>query len=104
MALGSPGLVMKPGRRLVFSGSLLAPASQLLGAGMTRAQIERTQSHRAAGRENEGRVPRARALREQALREGDQAYGAVLVCSGMIVGERCPAPGSHRARGAACGS
>jgi deoxycytidylate deaminase len=29
----------------------------------------------------------ARALREQAVREGDQAYGAVMVRAGMIVGE-----------------
>lgn len=29
----------------------------------------------------------ARALRDQAVREGDQAYGAVVVRNGMIVGE-----------------
>jgi tRNA(Arg) A34 adenosine deaminase TadA len=30
---------------------------------------------------------RARALRDQAVREGDQAYGAVVVRNGVIVGE-----------------
>jgi hypothetical protein len=34
-----------------------------------------------------GFFARARALREQAVREGDQAYGAVVVRDGVIVGE-----------------
>jgi tRNA(Arg) A34 adenosine deaminase TadA len=32
-------------------------------------------------------LARARALRDQAVREGDQAYGAVVVRNGVIVGE-----------------
>lgn len=32
-------------------------------------------------------LARARALRDQAVREGDQAYGAVVVRDGVIVGE-----------------
>ena len=32
-------------------------------------------------------VARARALRDQAVREGDQAYGAVVMRDGVIVGE-----------------
>jgi tRNA(Arg) A34 adenosine deaminase TadA len=32
-------------------------------------------------------LARARALRDQAVREGDQAYGAVVVRDGLIVGE-----------------
>lgn len=32
-------------------------------------------------------LARAKALREQAVREGDQAYGAVVVRDGLIVGE-----------------
>jgi guanine deaminase len=32
-------------------------------------------------------LERARALRDQAVREGDQAYGAVVVRNGVIVGE-----------------
>jgi hypothetical protein len=34
-----------------------------------------------------GFLARARALRDQAVREGDQAYGAVVVRDGVIVGE-----------------
>jgi tRNA(Arg) A34 adenosine deaminase TadA len=34
-----------------------------------------------------GFLARARALRDQAVREGDQAYGAVVVRDGTIVGE-----------------
>jgi tRNA(Arg) A34 adenosine deaminase TadA len=34
-----------------------------------------------------GFLARARALRDQAVKEGDQAYGAVVVRDGMIVGE-----------------
>src|SRR5262245_63115971 len=34
-----------------------------------------------------GFLARAQALREQAVREGDQAYGAVVVRNGVIVGE-----------------
>ena len=34
-----------------------------------------------------GFLARAQALREQALKEGDQAYGAVVVRQGTIVGE-----------------
>jgi tRNA(Arg) A34 adenosine deaminase TadA len=34
-----------------------------------------------------GFIARARALREQAVKEGDQAYGAVVVRGGVIVGE-----------------
>jgi deoxycytidylate deaminase len=32
-------------------------------------------------------LARARALRDEAVREGDQAYGAVVVRNGVIVGE-----------------
>ena len=34
-----------------------------------------------------GYLARARALRDQAVKEGDQAYGAVVVRDGVIVGE-----------------
>jgi tRNA(Arg) A34 adenosine deaminase TadA len=34
-----------------------------------------------------GFLARARALRDQAVKEGDQAYGAVVVRDGIVVGE-----------------
>jgi hypothetical protein len=40
-----------------------------------------------AERTKAGFLARARALRDQAVREGDQAYGAVVVRDGTIVGE-----------------
>jgi hypothetical protein len=40
-----------------------------------------------AERTKAGFLERARALRDQVVKEGDQAYGAVVVREGMIVGE-----------------
>ena len=40
-----------------------------------------------AERTKAGFLARAQALREQAVKEGDQAYGAVVVRDGVIVGE-----------------
>ncbi len=37
--------------------------------------------------EKAGFLARARALRDQAVKEGDQAYGAVVVRDGVIMGE-----------------
>ncbi len=79
---------MKPDRRLVFSGLLFAPASQVLGAGTAPAQSnELSPIVQPAEKTKAGFLARARALREQAVKEGDQAYGAVVVCNGLIVGE-----------------
>jgi tRNA(Arg) A34 adenosine deaminase TadA len=53
-------------------------------------------------------MTRARALRDQAISEGEQAYGAVVVRDGIIVGEgrNCVVLQSdpHRPRRASCGS
>jgi guanine deaminase len=69
-------------RRLALSsigiasfGSLLAPDA---GAQALTQPAERTKS---------GYLARARELRDQAVREGDQAYGAVVVRAGTVVGE-----------------
>jgi tRNA(Arg) A34 adenosine deaminase TadA len=76
-------------RRLVLSGLLIAPASQLLvGADMARAQSNDLSAIvQPAEKTKAGFLARARALREQAVKEGDQAYGAVVVCNDLIVGE-----------------
>jgi tRNA(Arg) A34 adenosine deaminase TadA len=42
---------------------------------------------RPAEKTKAGYLARARALRDQAVKEGDQAYGAVVVRDGVIVGE-----------------
>ena len=75
-------------RRLLVSALTLAPFG-LLRASPAAAQpspalppiAQPSEPTRAAF------FARARALRDQAVREGDQAYGAVVVRGGMIVGE-----------------
>ena len=81
--------LFKTDRRLLLSALVVAPLGEILRAGPALAQTgpalqplvqppERTKA---------GFLARARALRDQAVREGDQAYGAVVVRDGVIVGE-----------------
>jgi tRNA(Arg) A34 adenosine deaminase TadA len=73
-------------RRLALSALGLAPLVTMLHPSIATAQaappiVQPTEKTKA------GYIARARALREQAVREGDQAYGAVVVRNGVIVGE-----------------
>src|SRR5687767_12684747 len=71
-------------RRLVASGLALVPLLGLMRSSPAAAQspiIQPTEKTKA------GFLARARALRDQAVAEGDQAYGAVVVRDGVIVGE-----------------
>jgi len=76
------------GRRLVLTGLSLSPI-----AGLVRSSPAAAQSSamvpivQAAEKNKAGYLARARALRDQAVKEGDQAYGAVIVREGVIVGE-----------------
>src|SRR5262245_26941494 len=74
-------------RRLLLSGAALSPL--LLHATPVIAQSgpELPPLTQPAERTKAGFLERARALRDQAVKEGDQAYGAVVVCDGVIVGE-----------------
>src|SRR4029434_1429995 len=76
---------------LAFRAVRVASCATLSGIGRCcRARaIVRSASHRTAQREDKAAfLARARALRDQAVREGDQqAYGADLVCDGIIVGK-----------------
>jgi tRNA(Arg) A34 adenosine deaminase TadA len=63
------GLGLRPAAALAQSGAPLPPI------------VQPDQPNRA------GFFARARALRDEAVREGDQAYGAVVVREGVIVGE-----------------
>ena len=78
-------------RRLLLSGLTFAPLAGVLHATAAAAQtgtavalppilqpVEKTKAAFFA---------RALALRDQAVKEGDQAYGAVVVRNGLIVGE-----------------
>jgi Cytidine and deoxycytidylate deaminase zinc-binding region len=69
LALGSLSAAAGAPRAAAQSGTALAPLVQ---------PDEKTKA---------GFIARARALRDQAVREGDQAYGAVVVRDGTIVGE-----------------
>jgi tRNA(Arg) A34 adenosine deaminase TadA len=76
-------------RRLLLSVLALAPF-----AGMLRPAPAAAQSGTSfppivqpAEKTKAGFLARARALRDQAVKEGDQAYGAVVVRDGIIVGE-----------------
>ena len=76
-------------RRHLLTAMMLAPLTTLWGTSRGAAQsgtappplTQPTEPTRAAF------FARARALRDQAVREGDQAYGAVVVRDGVIVGE-----------------
>ena len=70
----------------MLSALSLAPFAGLAGAAPAAAQpppplVQPAEKTRSAY------FARARALRDQAVKEGDQAYGAVVVRDGVIVGE-----------------
>jgi tRNA(Arg) A34 adenosine deaminase TadA len=76
-------------RRHLLRALTLAPVAGLCGATPAAAQpgtgspplVQPPEPTKAAF------FARARALRDQAVHEGDQAYGAVVVRDGVIVGE-----------------
>ena len=66
-----------------FAGLLRgAPAAAQSGTGGALPPLQQP-----AERTKVAYLARARALRDQAVKEGDQAYGAVVVRNGLIVGE-----------------
>ena len=71
-------------RRLIMSALALGPLAGLVRGAPAAAQSSIVQP---AEKTKAGFLARARALRDQAAKEGDQAYGAVVVCDGIIVGE-----------------
>jgi len=73
-------------RRLALSGFGLASCAILLRPSDSAAQYSQPLTQ-PSERTKDGYLARARELRDQAVREGDQAYGAVVVRNGIIVGE-----------------
>ena len=71
-------------RRLITSALVLAPILGMLRGTPSAAQSPIVQPPE---RTKSGFLARAKALRDQAAKEGDQAYGAVVVRDGIIVGE-----------------
>src|SRR5262245_53150893 len=76
-------------RRTILSALLVAPAAGMMHASTASAQQPTTQRSIVQPKEKTkaGFLARAGALRDQAVKEGDQAYGAVVVRDGIIVGE-----------------
>jgi tRNA(Arg) A34 adenosine deaminase TadA len=78
-------------RRLLLSGLGLVPFAGLLRAAPAAAQSGTGAAlppiAQPAEKTKAAYLARARALRDQAVKEGDQAYGAVVVRNGLIVGE-----------------
>jgi tRNA(Arg) A34 adenosine deaminase TadA len=76
-------------RRTVLSALLVVPTTEIAQATSVKAQTSTTHPPIVQPHEKTkaGFLARARALREQAMKEGDQAYGAVVVREGVIVGE-----------------
>ena len=72
-------------RRHLLSALTLAPFACVSGA--VSAQQAMPPLVQPAEPTRAGFFARARELRDQAVREGDQAYGAVVVRDGVIVGE-----------------
>jgi tRNA(Arg) A34 adenosine deaminase TadA len=76
-----------PDRRHLLSALTLAPLSGPWRASPAAAQSNLPPLEQPTERTKAAFFARARALRDQAVREGDQAYGAVVVRDGVIVGE-----------------
>jgi tRNA(Arg) A34 adenosine deaminase TadA len=75
-------------RRLLLSGLLAAPLGEIVGVAQAVAQTSPSSPLvQPSERTKAGFLARAGELRDQAVREGDQAYGAVVVCDGVVVGE-----------------
>jgi tRNA(Arg) A34 adenosine deaminase TadA len=74
-------------KRHMLSALALVPLASLLRATPAAAQPAPPPIAQPAERTKAAFLARARALRDQAVREGDQAYGAVVVRDGVIVGE-----------------
>jgi tRNA(Arg) A34 adenosine deaminase TadA len=71
-------------RRSIMSALVLAPILGVMRSTPAAAQSTIVQPQE---RTKAGFLARAKALRDQAVKEGDQAYGAVVVRDGVIVGE-----------------
>lgn len=78
-------------RRLLLSGLGLLPFAGLLRPAPASAQTAGATTLppivQPAEKTKAAYLAQARALRDQAVEEGDQAYGAVVVRDGVIVGE-----------------
>lgn len=71
-------------RRKLIRALALLPVGTMLRSASASAQSDIVQP---SDRTKAGFLAHARALRDQAVREGNQAYGALVVRAGLVVGE-----------------
>ena len=74
-------------RRILLSLFALAPAALFTAARASAQSGALVPIQQPAAPGKAAFIARANALRDQSAREGDQAYGAVIVRDGVIVGE-----------------
>ena len=74
-------------RRLLLSALVLPPLCLRAAPAIAQSGSDLQPLTQPAEKTKAGYLARARALRDQAVNEGDQAYGAVVVRDGVIVGE-----------------
>jgi tRNA(Arg) A34 adenosine deaminase TadA len=74
-------------RRHLLSGVALSSLFLRATPAIAQSAPEGQPLKQPADRTKAGFLARARELRDQAVQEGDQAYGAVVVRDGVIVGE-----------------
>ena len=76
-------------RRRLLSALIVVPFGEIVRVAPAVAQtgVPLPPIVQPAEKTKAGFLARARALRDQAVKEGDQAYGAVVVRDGVIVGE-----------------
>ena len=79
--------LFRPDRRFLVSALVLPPLCLRTAPVMAQTGADLQPLTQPAERTKAGYLTRARALRDQAVKEGDQAYGAVVVRDGVIVGE-----------------
>ena len=77
----------RPDRRFLLSALVLPPLCWRGTPAIAQTGSEPQPLIQPSEKTKAGYLARARALRDQAVKEGDQAYGAVVVRDGVIVGE-----------------
>ena len=74
-------------RRYLLSAFVLPPLCWSATRAIAQSSSDLQPLMQPAEKTKAGYLARAHALRDQAVKEGDQAYGAVVVRDGVIVGE-----------------
>jgi len=79
--------LFRPDRRHLITGAALSSLCLRAGPAAAQSGSNFQPLVQPANKTKAGFLARARELRDEAVKEGDQAYGAVVVRDGVIVGE-----------------